>query len=194
MYLDHSCSRNFFTVQIGGGAPILLNGYINLCGRADNAQARLFDGKLAHLALFNRFLTATQIRNLYQAYTSNSASAAPGRPAWVLLLRAVSPHHPCDVSRPLCGDERRAASRGFYICSPNLAPHTYSNLHHQSKACLRSPVCHISSGKSGGDLVCNYRPAEEASLRSPTMQLHTYHVCWSVPLNYGVRQTCFMKS
>ena len=78
--LDHSCRKNCFTVQIGGGAPILLNGYINLCGRADNAQARLFDGKLAHLALFNRFLTATQIRNLYQAYTSNSTSAAPGRP------------------------------------------------------------------------------------------------------------------
>ena len=67
-----------FCGQIGGGAPIDLSNPIHVCGRSDGEPTRVFDGSVAHLALFNTMLTDHQISMLYRAYTTGEDPGAGG--------------------------------------------------------------------------------------------------------------------
>lgn len=58
--------------QVGGGAPILMNGPMQLCSRSDRNTNRSFDGSVAHLGLFDMALTGDQILTLYNAYMTGS--------------------------------------------------------------------------------------------------------------------------
>ena len=48
--------------QIDGGDPILLDGQIFLCSRADDPAERHYDGELAYLGLYDAALNETQVR------------------------------------------------------------------------------------------------------------------------------------
>ena len=68
---------------------MLLNGSIHICGRSDGDPGRIFDGSVAHLALFGSMLTDDQISTLYQAYTTG-ADPEPGLPSWCMRATAWS--------------------------------------------------------------------------------------------------------
>lgn len=53
--------RAYFHVD--GGDPMNIKSDIVLCGRADHAPGRTFDGKIAQLAFFNDALSAYQARS-----------------------------------------------------------------------------------------------------------------------------------
>jgi hypothetical protein len=54
-------------VQIDGGDPILLDAPIHLCGRVDEHPERHFQGKLAHLSLWDDALTPEQVAEMFSA-------------------------------------------------------------------------------------------------------------------------------
>ena len=67
---------------------MLLNGSIHICGRSDGDPARIFDGSVAHLALFGSMLTADQISTLYQAYTTGP-DPEPGPSSCCMRAKAL---------------------------------------------------------------------------------------------------------
>lgn len=49
-------------LQTPGGDPLLINNSMHLCGRADSAPDRFFDGTLAALTFFNQSLVPADVR------------------------------------------------------------------------------------------------------------------------------------
>src|SRR5690348_16375813 len=60
-------------LEVSGGEPVLLDGKITLCGRADLDSVRFFSGLLAQLSIFNTTLTAADVANLYLQGISGNA-------------------------------------------------------------------------------------------------------------------------
>ncbi|CAD7700381.1 unnamed protein product [Ostreobium quekettii] len=63
-----------------GGDPVNLSGEIFLCSRTDQSPQRLFNGKLAHLALFDERLSPPDVMRLYATFFSTKAMLQHGSP------------------------------------------------------------------------------------------------------------------
>ncbi|KAK9839475.1 hypothetical protein WJX81_004373 [Elliptochloris bilobata] len=84
--------RAFFHVD--GGDPMNITSDIVLCGRADHAPGRTFNGLISQLAIFNDALSAFQVRQMYAAvmgrlpaaYLAPAAAPAVGpSPGYAIL-------------------------------------------------------------------------------------------------------------
>ncbi|GAB4817823.1 hypothetical protein N2152v2_004869 [Parachlorella kessleri] len=64
-----------YAKAITGGDPILLDGDIVLCGRADLNQDRFFNGHIANLMIFNTSLSAEQVAAIYTLASADSSAA-----------------------------------------------------------------------------------------------------------------------
>ena len=50
-----------------GGDPLNITGKIHLCGRPDRLDKHFFDGDLAHLSLWDKVLSETQVAEMFEA-------------------------------------------------------------------------------------------------------------------------------
>jgi hypothetical protein len=53
-------------LQVGGGAPMDIQGNITLCAVSDLDPNRFYDGRLADLSIYDRALTPLEVTNIYQ--------------------------------------------------------------------------------------------------------------------------------
>ena len=73
-FLDKNQNGNLAVplLHVDGGNPMDMEGEIYLCGRADLASERHFDGQLAHLEIFDESLTQEMVEAMYTAVMGQS--------------------------------------------------------------------------------------------------------------------------
>ena len=73
--------------QLDGGAPLLMDGKITLCGRSDRQTMRGYTGLLAKLALFDSALTEAQAAYIFNAVRMRVRGCKPA----VIIGQRVPP-------------------------------------------------------------------------------------------------------
>merc|ERR1711977_537603 len=84
-----------------GGDPLNITGKIHLCGRPDRLDKHFFDGDLAHLSLWDKVLSETQVAEMFEAVVGRErleercVAARNSRLPRLLMMLGMEEIDPC---------------------------------------------------------------------------------------------------